>query len=88
MCVEVKCIYLIILNDEISTAYLTDMEATYAEYVDWSEEPIADSLINNYKKALAQVKKYKPYEEALVRIIHSYLMYGGCYCNMTVLMKQ
>lgn len=45
---------------------LQEMETTYAEYVDWSEEPIADSFVNNYKKALQQVKKYKPYEEALL----------------------
>ncbi|XP_072271437.1 squamous cell carcinoma antigen recognized by T-cells 3 [Pyxicephalus adspersus] len=45
---------------------LLDMETTYAEYVDWSEEPIADSIVQSYKKALQQVEKYKLYEEALL----------------------
>ncbi|XP_018416410.1 PREDICTED: squamous cell carcinoma antigen recognized by T-cells 3 isoform X2 [Nanorana parkeri] len=45
---------------------LLEMESTYGEYVDWSEEPIADSVVHNYKKALQQVEKYKPYEEALL----------------------
>ncbi|KAM5191246.1 squamous cell carcinoma antigen recognized by T-cells 3 [Mantella aurantiaca] len=45
---------------------LLDMETTYAEYVDWSEESIADSVLHNYKKALKQVEKYKLYEETLL----------------------
>lgn len=43
-----------------------DMEATYAEYEEWSEEPVPEVVIKNYKKALQQMAKYKPYEEALV----------------------
>lgn len=47
---------------------LTDMEASYAEYEEWSEEPIPETTIKNYKKALQQLEKCKPYEEALVML--------------------
>lgn len=42
------------------------MEATFAEYEEWSEEPIPESVLQNYQKALEQLEKYKPFEEALV----------------------
>jgi hypothetical protein len=42
------------------------MEATFAEYEEWSEHPIPELVIQNYNKALQQLEKYKPYEEALV----------------------
>ncbi|XP_053217044.1 squamous cell carcinoma antigen recognized by T-cells 3 isoform X1 [Podarcis raffonei] len=45
---------------------LLDMEATYAEYEEWSEEPVPEAVIRNYKKALQQMAKCKPYEEALL----------------------
>ncbi|KGL82069.1 Squamous cell carcinoma antigen recognized by T-cells 3, partial [Tinamus guttatus] len=45
---------------------LLDMEASYAEYEEWSEDPIPETIIKNYKKALQQLEKYKPYEEALL----------------------
>uniref|UniRef100_A0A8C5LQW6 Spliceosome associated factor 3, U4/U6 recycling protein n=1 Tax=Leptobrachium leishanense TaxID=445787 RepID=A0A8C5LQW6_9ANUR len=45
---------------------LLDMEATYAEYEEWSEEPITELVTQNYKKALKQVEKFKTYEEALL----------------------
>ncbi|XP_026512686.1 squamous cell carcinoma antigen recognized by T-cells 3 [Terrapene carolina triunguis] len=45
---------------------LLDMEATYAEYEEWSEDPIPEAVIKNYKKALQQMEKSKPYEEALL----------------------
>lgn len=48
---------------------LIDMEASYAEYQEWSEEPIPEATIKNYKKALQQLEKYKPYEEALVMLL-------------------
>lgn len=44
------------------------MEATFAEYEEWSEEPVPESVIQNYNKALQQLEKYKPYEEALVSV--------------------
>lgn len=44
------------------------MEATFAEYEEWSEDPIPESVIQNYNKALQQLEKYKPYEEALVSV--------------------
>ncbi|XP_061866396.1 squamous cell carcinoma antigen recognized by T-cells 3 isoform X2 [Colius striatus] len=45
---------------------LLDMEASYAEYEEWSEEPIPETIIKNYKRALQQLEKCKPYEEALL----------------------
>lgn len=44
------------------------MEATFAEYEEWSEDPLPESVIQNYNKALQQLEKYKPYEEALVSV--------------------
>ncbi|XP_058512452.1 squamous cell carcinoma antigen recognized by T-cells 3 isoform X1 [Ochotona princeps] len=46
---------------------LYDMEATFAEYEEWSEDPIPESVIQSYRKALQQLEKYKPYEEALLQ---------------------
>ncbi|XP_062038290.1 squamous cell carcinoma antigen recognized by T-cells 3 isoform X1 [Lepus europaeus] len=46
---------------------LYDMEATFAEYEEWSEDPIPESVIQSYHKALQQLEKYKPYEEALLQ---------------------
>uniref|UniRef100_A0A8C0PIF4 Spliceosome associated factor 3, U4/U6 recycling protein n=2 Tax=Canis lupus TaxID=9612 RepID=A0A8C0PIF4_CANLF len=46
---------------------LYDMEATFAEYEEWSEDPIPESVIQNYNKALQQLERYKPYEEALLQ---------------------
>ncbi|XP_042297340.1 squamous cell carcinoma antigen recognized by T-cells 3 [Sceloporus undulatus] len=43
-----------------------DMETTFAEYEEWSEEPVPEAVIKNYRKALQQMEKYKPYEEALL----------------------
>ncbi|XP_056384757.1 squamous cell carcinoma antigen recognized by T-cells 3 isoform X2 [Hyla sarda] len=45
---------------------LLDMASTYAEYEEWSEEPIPETVNQNYMKAIKQVDKYKPYEEALL----------------------
>ncbi|XP_030316655.1 squamous cell carcinoma antigen recognized by T-cells 3 isoform X1 [Calypte anna] len=45
---------------------LLDMEASYAEYEEWSEDPIPETIIKSYKKALQQLEKCKPYEEALL----------------------
>uniref|UniRef100_H3AFF2 Spliceosome associated factor 3, U4/U6 recycling protein n=1 Tax=Latimeria chalumnae TaxID=7897 RepID=H3AFF2_LATCH len=44
---------------------LLDMEATYAEYEEWSEESIPETVTRLYKKALQQMEKCKPYEETL-----------------------
>uniref|UniRef100_A0A8C6DJ42 Spliceosome associated factor 3, U4/U6 recycling protein n=1 Tax=Moschus moschiferus TaxID=68415 RepID=A0A8C6DJ42_MOSMO len=46
---------------------LYDMEATFAEYEEWSEDPIPESVIQSYNKALQQLEKYKPYEESLLQ---------------------
>lgn len=42
------------------------MEATYAEYDEWSEKGVAETVVRLYKKALEQLEKYKPFEEVLV----------------------
>ncbi|XP_054466241.1 squamous cell carcinoma antigen recognized by T-cells 3 [Anoplopoma fimbria] len=45
---------------------LMDMEATYAEYEEWSENGVAETVIHQYKKALQQMAKYKSFEESLI----------------------
>lgn len=42
------------------------MEATYAEYEEWSEHGVAETVIHLYKKALQQLEKCKSFEESLV----------------------
>lgn len=43
-----------------------DMEATYAEYEEWSEHGVPETVVHQYKKALKQMEKCKPLEESLV----------------------
>uniref|UniRef100_A0A8C5REK8 Spliceosome associated factor 3, U4/U6 recycling protein n=1 Tax=Laticauda laticaudata TaxID=8630 RepID=A0A8C5REK8_LATLA len=45
---------------------LIDMESAFLEYQYWTEEPIPDAVLKNYAKALKQLQKYKPYEDALL----------------------
>uniref|UniRef100_A0A8C8A457 Spliceosome associated factor 3, U4/U6 recycling protein n=1 Tax=Oryzias sinensis TaxID=183150 RepID=A0A8C8A457_9TELE len=45
---------------------LMDMEATYAEYEEWSEHGVPEAVAHQYKKALQQMEKCKPLEEALL----------------------
>uniref|UniRef100_A0ABM5F2Q7 Squamous cell carcinoma antigen recognized by T-cells 3 n=1 Tax=Pogona vitticeps TaxID=103695 RepID=A0ABM5F2Q7_9SAUR len=45
---------------------LWDMETTFAEYEEWSEEPVPEAVVKNYRKALQLMEKYRPYEEALL----------------------
>ncbi|XP_070759995.1 squamous cell carcinoma antigen recognized by T-cells 3 [Enoplosus armatus] len=45
---------------------LMDMEATYAEYEEWSEHGVPEMVTNQYKKALQQMEKYRSYEESLL----------------------
>uniref|UniRef100_G3P1Y7 Spliceosome associated factor 3, U4/U6 recycling protein n=1 Tax=Gasterosteus aculeatus TaxID=69293 RepID=G3P1Y7_GASAC len=54
-----------VLNQKPS-CILADMEATYAEYEEWSEHGVAETVIHQYKKALEQLAKYKSYEDALM----------------------
>lgn len=54
------------------------MEATFAEYEEWSEDPIPESVVQSYNKALQQLEKYKPYEEALVSVL---LLWGTSLCT-------
>ncbi|KAM6155289.1 squamous cell carcinoma antigen recognized by T-cells 3 isoform 2-T2 [Rhynchocyon petersi] len=46
---------------------LYDMEATFAEYQEWSEDPVPASVVESYNKALQQLERYRPYEEALLQ---------------------
>lgn len=46
--------------------FFVDMEATYAEYEEWSEHGVSETVVHQYKKALQQMAKCKPFEEALV----------------------
>lgn len=43
-----------------------DMEATYAEYEEWSEHGVSETVVHQYKKASQQMEKCKPFEESLV----------------------
>lgn len=45
---------------------LYDMEATFAEYEEWLEDPVPETVVQSYNKALQQLEKYKPYEDALL----------------------
>ncbi|KAM4616482.1 squamous cell carcinoma antigen recognized by T-cells 3 isoform 2-T2 [Polymixia lowei] len=45
---------------------LMDMEATYAEYEEWSEKGVPETVAHQYKKALQQMEKSKPFEETLL----------------------
>uniref|UniRef100_A0A669D4A9 Spliceosome associated factor 3, U4/U6 recycling protein n=1 Tax=Oreochromis niloticus TaxID=8128 RepID=A0A669D4A9_ORENI len=45
---------------------LMDMEGTYAEYEEWSEHGVPETVMHQYKKALQQMEKCKPFEEALM----------------------
>lgn len=56
------------------------MEATYAEYEEWSEKGVAETVVHLYKKAVEQLDKYKPLEEMLVK--HLLLTsHGPCSCR-------
>ncbi|KAF3695804.1 Squamous cell carcinoma antigen recognized by T-cells 3 [Channa argus] len=45
---------------------LMEMEATYAEYEEWSEHGVPETVSNQYKKALQQMEKCKSFEESLL----------------------
>ncbi|XP_038558602.1 squamous cell carcinoma antigen recognized by T-cells 3 [Micropterus salmoides] len=45
---------------------LMDMEATYAEYEEWSEHGVPEMVIHQYKKALQQMEKRRSFEESLL----------------------
>ncbi|KAM4745784.1 squamous cell carcinoma antigen recognized by T-cells 3 [Anableps anableps] len=45
---------------------LMDMETTYAEYEEWSENGVPETVVHLYRKALQQKEKCKSYEEALL----------------------
>lgn len=43
-----------------------DMGATYAEYEEWSDQGVAETVAQQYRKAVQQMEKCKPFEESLV----------------------
>ncbi|XP_066512483.1 squamous cell carcinoma antigen recognized by T-cells 3-like [Hoplias malabaricus] len=45
---------------------LMDMEGTYAEYADWTDEGVSEMVTQHYKQALQQLEKRRLYEEALL----------------------
>ncbi|XP_058491737.1 squamous cell carcinoma antigen recognized by T-cells 3 [Solea solea] len=45
---------------------LMDMEATYSEYEEWSDKGVAETVVHQYKKAVKQMEKNKPFEESLL----------------------
>ncbi|XP_064209645.1 squamous cell carcinoma antigen recognized by T-cells 3 [Anguilla rostrata] len=45
---------------------LMDMDATFAEYEEWSDKEIPETVSTQYKKALQHMEKSKPFEEALL----------------------
>lgn len=55
---------------EIVLCSFVDMEATYAEYEEWSEHGVPDTVVHLYKKALQQMERCKPFEESLVTDLH------------------
>ncbi|XP_051520916.1 squamous cell carcinoma antigen recognized by T-cells 3 [Myxocyprinus asiaticus] len=45
---------------------MMDMEGTYAEYSDWADDGVPETVMHQYRRALQQMEKCKPYEEALL----------------------
>uniref|UniRef100_A0A8C8M1T6 RRM domain-containing protein n=1 Tax=Oncorhynchus tshawytscha TaxID=74940 RepID=A0A8C8M1T6_ONCTS len=45
---------------------LMDMDGTYAEYEEWSDQGVSDTVSQKYKGALQEMEKSKPYEETLM----------------------
>ncbi|XP_020498921.2 squamous cell carcinoma antigen recognized by T-cells 3 [Labrus bergylta] len=45
---------------------LMEMEATYAEYEEWSEDGVPETAAHQYKKASLQMAKCKPFEDSLL----------------------
>uniref|UniRef100_A0A672P3A7 Spliceosome associated factor 3, U4/U6 recycling protein n=1 Tax=Sinocyclocheilus grahami TaxID=75366 RepID=A0A672P3A7_SINGR len=45
---------------------LMDMEGTYAEYADWADDGVPETVTHQYRRALQQLEKCKPVEEALL----------------------
>ncbi|XP_076843350.1 spliceosome associated factor 3, U4/U6 recycling protein [Brachyhypopomus gauderio] len=45
---------------------LMDMEGTYTEYSDWADAGVPETVTHHYKRALQQLEKRRPHEEALL----------------------
>lgn len=57
------------LNSLLNLLSCVDMESTYAEYSDWTDEGVPETVTQHYKRALQQLESRRPYEEALVTFI-------------------
>lgn len=51
------------------------MEATYAEYEEWSEDGVPETISHQYKRALQQMENRKAFEESLVPILQFFLFF-------------
>ncbi|MCJ8746713.1 hypothetical protein PDJAM_G00144880 [Pangasius djambal] len=45
---------------------LMDMESTYTEYSDWTDEGVSETVTQHYKRSLQQLESRRSYEEALL----------------------
>lgn len=59
-----------VIIDMIVLCCFVDMEATYAEYEEWSEQGVPETVAHQYKKALQQMETRKSFEESLVTDLH------------------
>lgn len=73
-CTFFRChqIKIVLICKPLDLCAFVDMEATYAEYEEWSEHGVPEAVAHQYKKALQQMEKCKPLEEALVADLHTF----------------
>lgn len=57
-------------KEKCDNCVLVDMEATYAEYGEWSEQGVPETVTHLYKKASQEMEKRKSLEESLVPDLH------------------
>lgn len=46
-----------------------DMETTYEEYEDWSDQGVSELVVPQYTKAMQEMEKRKSLEESLVNVL-------------------
>lgn len=87
LCNYLRCLYFYIQSWKskfpaksviIVLCCFVDMEGTYAEYEEWSEHGVPETVMHQYKKALQQMEKCKPFEEALVMHFAKYDVHSFC----------
>uniref|UniRef100_A0A3P8WG26 Squamous cell carcinoma antigen recognized by T cells 3 n=1 Tax=Cynoglossus semilaevis TaxID=244447 RepID=A0A3P8WG26_CYNSE len=52
------------------TVPLMDMEATYEEYEDWSDQGVSELVVPQYSKAMQEMEKRKSLEKSLVNVFY------------------